>query len=126
MEDEAPRFSLVRMEKTATLVKADGEEEKITIREVTGQERDSYMNLMMSKVRLGPDGKPAGLKNMAGLHSKLLEMSLFHEDAKAFSPKEVSKLPATAMMGLFEMAKEISGLNEGAEEEAGNDSEASD
>jgi len=126
MGSDTQRFTLVRKEKKVELEKLDGAIAELIVREITGKGRGIYMSLIASKVRLGPDGKPTGLKDMSGLHSKLLEMSLFDENDKAISAKEIAEYPAATTMGLFAIAKEVSGLNEDAEEEVGNDSPASD
>lgn len=126
MEETVTRFSLVRKEEKVILDCEDGTEKTVTVREVTGQGREEYMTLMMSKVRLGPDGKPQGLKNFSGLHTKLLEMSLFDEENKLYPTKEIKAFPASTQLGLFNIAKRLASLGLEDIEEAGNDSEASD
>ena len=117
---EALEFSLARKEVPVLMQGTDGDDIHLTLREITGKDRDAFLNVLNSKTRI-VDGKPSGLKNFDGIQTALLCKSLFTEAGELVTRKWVDELPASVVSTLFEKAQEISGLVDEDEDEAKND-----
>lgn len=117
------RLSLKCEEEQVELEGEDGSIRLIVIRGLTSEERDIHGHQLQSKLRFGPDGKVQGLKDPRDVKSMLLEMCL-SEDGKKLQRKEINKWPVQAVDYLHQQAQKLSGLNDDAAEEAGNDSGA--
>lgn len=117
-------FTLTRKEVPVKLKHpTTGQVTDYILRELDGEGRDAYLNNLGSRMRHNPkDGTPQGVKNFTGLQSSLVSKCLFTKEGDKPVPEtEVQKFPASVQSALFERAKEISGLDDDAEEEAGND-----
>ena len=99
--------------------------EKYILVELNGKGRDAYLNGLSNRMRTTPTGQPSGIKNFDGLHADLISRCLFKigEDGgrTQVKPETIQGWPARVAAGLFDRAKEISGLGEDAEEKAKND-----
>jgi len=101
------------------------EEQKVTISgkkyifvELSGEERDSYLNDIGGRMRT-ENGKPAGIKNFNGMHAFLISLSLKCVETGEPVPvnvKEIQKWPARLVSKLFDSAKKLSALDEEDEE----------
>lgn len=89
---------------------------------MTGTARNGYQS---SLVQIGPDGKPRGV-NLDNQTAKLLARCLVDEDGKPlFSLKDISALGAkngAVLERLSKVAKRLSGLQDGAVEDAAGNS----
>jgi hypothetical protein len=118
----AKRFSLSRKTETIELEQENGTIRTVIVTELDGTSRDRFMTNMAGRMRVGPDGKPQGLKNFDGFQSQLLAMSLVDADTGKLIPEvEIRSWPGSLQTELFLIAQEISGLNRGSEEAAKND-----
>lgn len=121
MEPDVIRLSLEKKEATVIMTKADGEEVEYTLVELTGRERNKYLNKMTSRVQM-KNGKAAGIKTFDGFQADLLKLCLLGPEKTLLTEEEIEALPSSAQMALFEKAQELSGLdNEEDEVEAKND-----
>lgn len=101
------------------------EEQKVTISgkqyvlvELSGQERDSYLNDVGNRMRT-ENGKPAGIKNFNGMQAFLVSLSLKSMETGEPVPvkiEEIQKWPARLVSKLFDSAKKLSALD-GEDEE---------
>jgi len=89
---------------------------------MSGTDRNGYQS---SLVRIGPDGKPQGV-NLDNQTAKLLARCLVDEDGKPlFSLKDIAVLGAkngAVLERLSKVAKRLSGLQDGAVEDAAGNS----
>ncbi|MFE6223332.1 hypothetical protein [Streptomyces sp. NPDC057854] len=89
---------------------------------MSGTDRNAYQS---SLVRLGPDGKPRGVV-LDDQTAKLLARCLVDEDGqKLYSPKEIAVLGAkngAVLERLARVARRLSGLQDGAVEDAAGNS----
>lgn len=74
-------------------VKIDGK--PYVLVELNGKQRDVYLTGVGKRVRLGPDGKPAGMNDVNGLEASLITLALFTNDPGA--PRE--PVPANTIQG---------------------------
>ncbi len=116
------KISLVRKTLPVLVTDENGGEKEYTLRELTGKERNKYLNQMTNRVKMGPNGKPAGIKTFDGFQSDLLCRSLVDDEGRKASKEFIEEMPALAQHELFEKAQEISGLDkEDVEDDEGND-----
>ena len=116
MEREALNFVIEREEQPVVI---SGED--YVLIELDGKKRDTYLNDLSARLRISPMGKPAGIKDFINLQSGLLSMSLkkvVGGERVAVDKKPIQAWPASTISGLFEAAKNLSGL--------GNDEDADD
>lgn len=92
------------------------------LRELDGRARDAYLNNLTGRLKTDAKGNST-LKDFTGLQANLLTRSLFHVDGGggAVTEKEVQAFPARVLVALFNKSKDLSGLDDEAEEAAGND-----
>jgi hypothetical protein len=114
-EPEVKRFRLVRKQIPVELEDAGGKVLRCVMRELDGQERDKFLNIMSTRMKTDAKGKPSGVKDFTNLQASLLVASLFKPDGKPFTSAELQKFPSSTQTELFKMAQKLSGLDEKAE-----------
>ncbi len=114
------KFSTVLKEVPVKITGPDGKEKDYTLRELTGKLRDLFLNDMGARVKLTA-GVVESISNFVGLQSGLLALCLFNENDKPVPADEIESYPATVVAKLFEVAQELSGLDEGAPKSAKNE-----
>ena len=108
MQEETLNFTLSLAEKSVVI---DGE--GYVLRELDGKERDTYLNDLSARTRIGANGKPAGVKDFVGLHAGLLAKALkkvVGNERQDIDKKAIQSWPASTVSKLFDIAKELSGL----------------
>jgi len=118
MADEL-RLKLERKEMPVILEGPNGEE-KFTLRELSGAERNKYLNKMTNRVKMTKDGKAAGIKSFDGFQADLLKLSLFDEGDEPVSVDVIEELPSSTQQKLFDEAQKLSGLDSEPDNEAKN------
>lgn len=114
------KFSLKRREEKVVLEGHNGEDRVVIVREMTGKQRDDYLNAMLGSMELGADGKPTRVKNFAGLSTQLLALTL-HEGGQPVPLDQIETWPASVINGLFDIAQSINALtDESAQQVQGN------
>ena len=124
--DKELKFSLVLKEVPVNITDAENVEQMHVLRELTGSQRDAYLNKMGTRMKFNEAGKTEGLSNYEGLQSGLLSLSLRDENGELIKDKTLQEWPASVLSDLFDVAQELSGLDKGAEAKAKNDSKESD
>jgi hypothetical protein len=93
------------------------------IRELDGDDRAKYLDSVSSRVKINNQGKPIGMTTFKGLETGLLKLCLYEDDALV-PEKTMAKWPSSLLSRLFDVASDLSGLNEAAkkrlQEEAKN------
>lgn len=98
-----------------------GEVKVYTLKEMSGLERDQWMNKMSKSFKLGADGKSTGIADYTGIHYILISRCLYDDTDKLISEQIISQWPASAQKILFDKCQKLNGLGEDAEEEAKKD-----
>jgi len=118
-ERETLELSLVRTEIDVVLTDKDGEKKKWLLRELSGAERNRYLNKMTGRVKVGSGGATS-IKSFDGFQSDLLHLCLIDEEGERVTKEVIEELPSSTQQTLFEKAQEISGLDS-KEDDEGND-----
>ena len=101
------------------------------LEELTGRQRDQYLNDLTSKIQM-KGGKMDKMKTFDGLQSFLLTLCLRKKtDDKLFTKSEIEAFPAKVQEALYDAAQELSGLevevvDDGKNDSRENDSDGSD
>ncbi len=90
-----------------------GIEKKMKLIELSGAQRNNYLNLMKGRAKIDKAGKVT-ISSFDGLQSDLLTKSLFDESGEAATKEFIEELPASTQQSLFEDAQKLSGLDKGA------------
>lgn len=116
---ETLKFSLDLAEVPVELDSKSGESRAYVLREMTGKQRDLYLQSLRKKATVGKDGQVT-LNNFDGLQSNLLTRCLFNSDGENVSEDEIQEFPSKVQTILFEKCQELNGLNQEEEGEEGN------
>ncbi len=127
------------MKKLSATLKKDPVEidsKEFYVREMSGKDRDSFLEMMEARREDVPEVVDGALKKvkrvtkMSGLFVEVVSMTLFEKDGdKPVSKETIQNWPASTVESLFDMADSLNGLTEKAnkskESEAKNASPAS-
>ncbi len=98
----------------------DGVKHQCTLKELTGKQRDIYLNDMGKRMTF-VKGEPAGLNDFEGLQTGLLTLCLFDENNTPIAKEVLEGYPSGVLTKLFVAAQELSGLAVDATATAKND-----
>ena len=118
-------FDLTLNSEEVELTTADGESLVYEIRELTGKERDKYLNTLSKRSRTLPDGTTK-INNFDNLQADLLTRTMFAKTDGKYEAVKVDDLqawPARVQGELFKLAQSLSGLDtkKDDEDDEGND-----
>lgn len=111
------KFSLKLKEVSVTIADVDGQEKSYILRELTGEQRDSFLDDVGKRLKYSASGKVQGFSNFKGLQSGLLMLSLYDMEGQSISEKELLLFPSSVISDLYKTAQTLSGLAEEKEEE---------
>lgn len=93
-----------------------------TIVELTGEERDNFLNLLAGRTKFDSKGNPSGIKDSKGIQANLISKGLIdNETNKKVSLLVIQGWSASTQMKLFKRIHSLSGLGEDAKEKAKNE-----
>lgn len=104
------RISVIRKTQPVELEIADGQVVMYYVKEMTGAQRDEYLNKMTSKTNRDANGDVVGMKDYKGLYSNLLSFCLYESGDKLIPESKIQEWPDTAQKVLFDIASELNGL----------------
>jgi len=101
-----------------------GKVQKYLLKEMTGTARDQYMSFISKRLSTDSKGEVT-VTGFEGLQANLLHSCLYKvddNDKESIVPiNTIQKWPSRVVEALFNRAKEMSGMDDAALEEAGND-----
>ena len=109
------KYSLKRKELHISLEKAEGGTEELKMVEMDAATRDGYLDRLGKRIKVGPDGKSAGVSKFEGLQADLISSCLYRGDVKV-SQAEVQLWPASVVAGIFKEAQDLNRLGTEIEE----------
>lgn len=90
--------------------------------ELMGADRSDYLNFLGSRTRYSKSGETQGVKDFSGIETRLIHKSLYDKNTEERVPlAKIESWPSTTLSKLYDMAKDLSGLGDDAEDEEGND-----
>jgi len=108
---ETLHLSLKRKTIPVVLEDENGTAKNYTLKELSGAERNTYLNKMTSRVELKKDGHSIRMKSFDGFQADLLTVSLYEDDSGDAVTKDfVESLPSSAQQELFDKAQKLSDL----------------
>lgn len=117
MAEEVMRLALRRKEIAVILEGDDGEEKQYTLKELSGKQRNQYLDKMKARVKLGKDGQAESVSSFEGFQADLLVLCFYDAAGELVTAEEIESFPSSTQMDLFKMAQNLSGLDEGIDEE---------
>jgi len=91
------------------------DEKQYTLTELTGQQRDAYLNVSANRVKMDEKGKVTGIKNFDGLQTHLLSLSMRDPQGQLVLETEIKGWPSTVVEALYAESQKLSGLATGKE-----------
>ena len=115
-------FSLKLKEQGVKITTPNGNVKNYVLKELTGEQRDSFLNMMASRLVM-KDGKVQSLSSFDGLQASLVAECLYDEKGESIDKDIIQKYPAQVLASLFKAAQELSGMDisEEEQEEVKND-----
>lgn len=108
---DAVKISVLRKSQPVDLETGEDQIVRYYVKEWTGSQRDEYFNKYSSKMKTGEGGEIVGLKDYKGLYSTLLAYCVYDSSHKLVPESQIQDWPDAAQKALFEIAKDINGLN---------------
>lgn len=88
-----------------------GVPETYTLSELTGVQRDEYLNDTASRMKFDGQGKAQGVKDFKGMQAKLVSLCLTKGSGGApVTVETINTWPASVVSALFKEAQKLSGL----------------
>ncbi|MDR2170635.1 MAG: hypothetical protein LBP59_10875 [Planctomycetaceae bacterium] len=97
----------------SVLLSRGGERLEAVLREMSGREREDYLNSLQSHVNFSRDGSASGVKSITGLTSLLLTSCMFWrvgDELVRVTDKELNAFPSRVLTELTELANELNGF----------------
>ncbi len=116
------KFDLKLKEVSVTLTGVDDQSHICILRELSGKQRDLFLNEMGGRMKFNAAGKMQGLKNYTDLQTGFLALCFYDENKVLVTNEVLREYPASVLADLFEVAQKLSGLDKGAKDQAKNDS----
>ena len=101
-----------------TLVGPDGKEINFELREMVSSVRDKYLDQLGERMKIGVDGKVAGVRKFDGLQASLLAVCLYDAEGKLVKKEVIQDWPAGTVSALFQEAQKLNALSASKEEVA--------
>lgn len=116
------KFQLKLKEESVEITDVKDETKIYVIRELSGAQRDSFLNDMGGRMKFTAAGKMQGLSDYTDLQTGFLALCLYDEVGELVALEILREYPASVLSDLFEIAQKLSGLDKGAESGAKNES----
>ena len=121
LETEMLVFAKNRKAIPVQLTLENGSSQKYTLKEFSGADRSTFLDLVMSKSQV-EDGKVMPKSGNVGmLQSRLIHLCMFDDKGKQVPEKDILELPSSTIDGLFKACQQLNGLDEAAQDDAKND-----
>jgi len=104
------RFTLKANSIPVTIVGEDGAEKNYTLREMSAEKRDGYVDRLMGRMHRDSDGKPTNVRDQKGLQTDLVSNCLFDESNNPVSVETLNRWPGTTLGELFNEAQKLNKL----------------
>lgn len=113
---DAVKISVLRKSQPVDLETGDDQVVRYYVKEWTGAQRDDYFNKYAQKAKTGDNGEIIGMRDYKGLYSGLLAYCVYDASHKLVPESQIQEWPDAAQKALFEIARDLNGLNKEADE----------
>ena len=113
-EEQALSFSLKLKSVPITVELKDSTNVKYSLKELSGLDRDEFLQDMKGRTVLDKDGKE-DISNFKGLQALLLKRSLYDSSDAKVSAEALDSFPSSVLTMLYKEAQKLSGMVEDAE-----------
>ncbi len=113
-------FSAVPAEQVIKIKTKEGMQ-KYRMVEMSGEERDDYLDQMRDRFEITDDGKVGAIGSFKGHQTDLINRCIRTDEGGKVAAGTVEGWPASTQQGLFDLAQKINGLDKKAAQKAKND-----
>jgi hypothetical protein len=106
---EELRFDLRVKEQPVVLTDKNGDVKRYSLREMTGANRDKFLDSMSERISYSQDGTTS-IQNFDGFQASLISKCLFDGNNDLVSVDEIQRLPSSVVSSLFKEAQRMNGL----------------
>jgi chitinase len=117
-DDDVVVIRLQRKEKKVKLVEESGTERNLTLKEMTGANRDRYRTSDAKRFKMSADGKSIQVGDLLNQQADLIAACLYDEYGKPVPVSEIAQWTASVQESLFELCQKMNGMNKAAEDDA--------
>jgi len=115
-------LDLTRREVPVTLKDKDGSPTEYLLVELDGAGRDAYLNNLGKRLKPDASGKNPSVRDFTGLQANLLTRCMLVADGRTpVTEKDIQAWPSRVQNALYKRAKEISALQDDADDKEGED-----
>ena len=107
---EKPRFRRNYDRIEVEIEEKDGSLTDAYLQELSGEEKDKYVNLSLQRGRYSESGARIGY-DVKDLEAILVEKCLFRYDGSKYKFDEVRDFPSSQLNGLYRLCEEMNALN---------------
>ena len=122
---DAIRVTLKRKVVDVEVEKEDGSIGNYKLIEMTGEDRDVYLDKLSKRTKMNSEGRPTGISSFKDMEAMLIAVCLKNDKEEFVTMKEIQTFPASAVHDLHTAAQEINSLNDVGAEEVKNESKVS-
>lgn len=110
---ELLKLNLRTATQSVVLIAPDGKPQDYELYEMTGTERDAYLETLGKRMARDKDGKVTGISNYKGLQADLVSRCLYKKGEDKPVPADiVQSWPASALSALFTAAQKLNQIGE--------------
>jgi hypothetical protein len=111
-DNEPLRLKKLRKTKEVILEGEDGqEEERYTLVEMMGPDREDWLNQHAKRLKIGPDGQPLGITEFKGLFSSLVCRCMFGSDGQKVPKAVFDSWGGSLQQILFAECRKLNGFD---------------
>ena len=118
--DDELVITLVRKTRKVRVTDENGLTTRMTLKEMTGANRDKYVQKQAARAKTSADGKTSWITNFDNIQVDLIERCLFDENEKPVPAMVIAQYPASVQVALFKACGELNSLDMASEEKEKN------
>lgn len=114
-------FELKLQEVPVNITTVDGESKTYLLKELTSDQRGTFLNKVGKRVKFGIKGAVQGMTDYKLLQEGLLTLCVKDENGESIKAEVLAQWPSHVITELFNAAQTLSGMDLEGEKEAKND-----
>lgn len=118
--DDELCITLVRKTKGVKVTDESGMVHRMTLKEMTGANRDKLLNSQAKRAKMAPDGKSGQVVDFDGIQVDLIARCLYDEKDKLVEAKDIAQYPATVQSALYKACCTLNAMDDTSAEREKN------